>query len=382
MTITALPTPPSRSDPVNFAARGDALLGALPTLVTEMNAATAEVDADRAAAAVSASAALVSQNVAATSASNAAISRAAAASSESAALAAAAATQAGLPAQSGTNGLFLRSASGVATWAYQQGPVTQIAYSAPSENQLGSSSAKSLSAWSLGANTGVLLGQSLSGPNGLRYVLVFHSSLTDAHVGWSHTPVQGQTKTASVWWRGTSKPTTGNLIFALYRDAGNATQIASLPFSDPSIIADGVARRYSVTFTHAGSDVSPIGLFFLLSCGTDPGGYFFADPMLNVGATAADYVATGAEHILDGVQGYDVDSSAGAVRLYLPAPGFGAQVGAWAAIKDAGRSAATNNITVDRNSSQIEGSNQDIEIDINGAAIELVSSQRKGWLIK
>lgn len=37
--ITALPTPPSSTDPANFDTRGDALLGALPALVTETNAA-------------------------------------------------------------------------------------------------------------------------------------------------------------------------------------------------------------------------------------------------------------------------------------------------------------------------------------------------------
>ena len=37
MAITALPTPPSRDDPTNFAARGDAFLGALPTFATEAN---------------------------------------------------------------------------------------------------------------------------------------------------------------------------------------------------------------------------------------------------------------------------------------------------------------------------------------------------------
>ena len=36
--ITALPTPPGRSDPANFAARGDAFLGALPAFATEANA--------------------------------------------------------------------------------------------------------------------------------------------------------------------------------------------------------------------------------------------------------------------------------------------------------------------------------------------------------
>lgn len=37
-TITSLPTPPSRSDPTNFAARGDAFMAALPQFVEEVNA--------------------------------------------------------------------------------------------------------------------------------------------------------------------------------------------------------------------------------------------------------------------------------------------------------------------------------------------------------
>lgn len=38
MALTPLPTPPSRDDPVNFSARADAFMAALPTLVTEFNA--------------------------------------------------------------------------------------------------------------------------------------------------------------------------------------------------------------------------------------------------------------------------------------------------------------------------------------------------------
>lgn len=38
MPITTLPTPPTRTDPDNFAARADALMSALPTFVTEANA--------------------------------------------------------------------------------------------------------------------------------------------------------------------------------------------------------------------------------------------------------------------------------------------------------------------------------------------------------
>jgi hypothetical protein len=49
MPITPLPTPvPSRADPANFAARGDAFLAALPAFATEANATAAEVNANAA----------------------------------------------------------------------------------------------------------------------------------------------------------------------------------------------------------------------------------------------------------------------------------------------------------------------------------------------
>jgi hypothetical protein len=50
MAITPLPTPPSRNDPANFAARADAFLGALPAFATETNATALAADADAAAA--------------------------------------------------------------------------------------------------------------------------------------------------------------------------------------------------------------------------------------------------------------------------------------------------------------------------------------------
>lgn len=64
MPITALPTPPSRQDPANFAARGDALMTALPTFVTEANALQVDVNAKQAATADSAAAASASEGVA------------------------------------------------------------------------------------------------------------------------------------------------------------------------------------------------------------------------------------------------------------------------------------------------------------------------------
>ena len=69
--ITALPTPPSRQDPANFATQADAFLGALPTFQSETNAAgayidgkAAEVDADATAAAASAASAAASASAA------------------------------------------------------------------------------------------------------------------------------------------------------------------------------------------------------------------------------------------------------------------------------------------------------------------------------
>lgn len=60
MAITPLPTPPSRSDPANFAARGDAFMTALPTFATEANALQADVNAKQVATAASAAEAAVS----------------------------------------------------------------------------------------------------------------------------------------------------------------------------------------------------------------------------------------------------------------------------------------------------------------------------------
>ena len=68
MAITPLPTPPSRNDPTNFAARGDAFLGALPTFATEANALAVDVNAD----AVAAAAAEVAATAAASAATAAA----------------------------------------------------------------------------------------------------------------------------------------------------------------------------------------------------------------------------------------------------------------------------------------------------------------------
>lgn len=67
-TITALPTPPSRDDPANFASRGDAFMAALPTFVTQTNTVAGEVNTNATNAANSASSASTSASTATTQA--------------------------------------------------------------------------------------------------------------------------------------------------------------------------------------------------------------------------------------------------------------------------------------------------------------------------
>lgn len=75
MAITPLPTPPSRgNDAATFSARADALLGALPTFVTEANALQTDVNTKQASTATSETNAATSATSAATSAANAATS--------------------------------------------------------------------------------------------------------------------------------------------------------------------------------------------------------------------------------------------------------------------------------------------------------------------
>jgi hypothetical protein len=64
MAITPLPTPPSRDDPSNFAARADAFLGALPAFAAETNSVAGEVDASALVASAAAAAAVVAETAA------------------------------------------------------------------------------------------------------------------------------------------------------------------------------------------------------------------------------------------------------------------------------------------------------------------------------
>lgn len=73
MAITALPTPPSRQDPVSFNDRADAFLGALPVFATEANALQVDVNSKQVIASNAAATASLEANIATTAAEDATI---------------------------------------------------------------------------------------------------------------------------------------------------------------------------------------------------------------------------------------------------------------------------------------------------------------------
>ena len=79
--ISALPSPPSRQDPANFADEADSFLGALPTFQTEVNASGTYIDGKAAEVDTDAATATTQAGIATTQASNAANSATAAANS-------------------------------------------------------------------------------------------------------------------------------------------------------------------------------------------------------------------------------------------------------------------------------------------------------------
>jgi len=82
MSITTLPTPPSRSDPTNFAVRGDEFLGALPTFGDEANALALDVNTKQTTASAAATTSTTQAGIATTKAGEAAASAASALQSE------------------------------------------------------------------------------------------------------------------------------------------------------------------------------------------------------------------------------------------------------------------------------------------------------------
>ena len=86
-------------------------------------------------------------------------------------------------------------------------------------------------------------------------------------------------------------------------------------------------------------------------------------------AAGVTYVAKTANYTTQDLEGVLADTSGGAFTVTLPAsPSTGDQV----VIADSGNAFASNNLTVGRNSSTINGSASDLVLDISGVSVQLI----------
>jgi len=139
--------------------------------------------------------------------------------------------------------------------------------------------------WNVGPNSSVAV--TAGAPDGGNFARITTTSTANAYISRQFAPVVGQVRSVSVYYRGTTKPSSGSLIGCEYRVAGDSITRANVNFNSPAVVADGNWRRYEVSFTHLGPTVT------LLSC------YFFADtgaavmdgwgPKINNGAAATPY---------------------------------------------------------------------------------------------
>lgn len=150
------------------------------------------------------------------------------------------------------------------------------------------SNSTDLLAWSKGADTTVT---AVAGgaPNGATSFAVNNAG-SSSHVSASYPATSGNTYAVSVYWRGTSKPATGFLISAEYRN-GDASLRVLLSFASTEIIADGLWRRYSVAATDAGNSSGGRAVFFCTGTGTADSGEI-AMPQAEAGSFASSYIPT------------------------------------------------------------------------------------------
>lgn len=97
-----------------------------------------------------------------------------------------------------------------------------------------------------------------------------------------------------------------------------------------------------------------------------------ASPVLRT--ATANFAATASDRIL-------LDSSGGAFTVTLPAVA-GVLEGDQIQLIEVGNSASSNNITVARNGANINGSAEDLTIDVNGSVVTLLyTNGTYGWVI-
>ena len=97
------------------------------------------------------------------------------------------------------------------------------------------------------------------------------------------------------------------------------------------------------------------------------------------GGTAWQAVKTG-NYTASAGEGVFMDTTSAALTLTLPAsPSIGDEV----AFKDYAKTFDTNNLTIARNGSKIEGATNDLTVDVEGAGNTLVfTDSTQGWLLR
>ena len=96
-------------------------------------------------------------------------------------------------------------------------------------------------------------------------------------------------------------------------------------------------------------------------------------------ATAASWTEKTSNYSAAASDKIIVDTSSQAIMITLPAnPTFGDEI----TIIDGSANAETNNITINRNTRKIEGLAEDMTIDVNGAAFNIVYyNSSRGWIL-
>jgi hypothetical protein len=162
--------------------------------------------------------------------------------------------------------------------------------------------------------------------------------------------------------------------------AANRTVTVPDNFERVYIVQDGTGRsssNYTLTFktvSGTGSVLPPASTSILYSDGTN----------INKGILSKSYYTVPANYTaVDGDQLFVNTSATGintAVTITLPAsPAVGNEV----TIIDSGNFAASNNITIGRNSSNINGAASNLVINTNSAAFTLVyANAARGWVYK
>jgi len=263
--ITALPTPPSRADSANFAARGDAFLGALPTFRSETNALGTNVYSNAVEVANSASSAASAATSAANSAASASASAQAATIASGVSMWVSGQTyQAGVSVYSPENYLTYRrtaSAPGASSvdpstdatrWVGISGTVQSLSGS-------GGSTGMTLTGGPISTTGTLTLGGTLaaaSGGTGLSASGPAGNVLTSDGIGWTSLPPSGLPELVVV--AGTTQIASALRHYVLVSASATIVTLPSNPISGASVWITVANARADNVIARNGQNIQSI----------------------------------------------------------------------------------------------------------------------------